>query len=63
MTWVKVGLETYYRKGGVDWKIENGRFVLDVEVACNTTAEVVLPDGRKETVGSGSYHFETNYKP
>lgn len=29
----------------------------DVEIPCNTTAEVCLPDGRMERIGSGKYHF------
>ncbi len=29
----------------------------DVEVPCNTTADIHLPDGRVEKVGSGRYHF------
>ena len=28
-----------------------------VTVPCNTTADVYLPDGKVETVGSGDYHY------
>lgn len=41
-----------------DWKKENGKFRLHVEVPCNTTATVVLPSGKEETVGSGAYDYE-----
>lgn len=29
----------------------------DVEIPCNTTAEIQFPDGRTERIGSGEYHF------
>ncbi|MCH5306602.1 MAG: family 78 glycoside hydrolase catalytic domain [Prevotella sp.] len=29
----------------------------DVQIPCNTTADIYLPDGRVEKVGSGKYHF------
>ena len=43
----------------ISWKKENGLFAMDVKVPCNTTAQIVLPDGETHTVGSGSYHFES----
>lgn len=39
------------------WKIEDGVFTLEVKIPCNTTAVVELPDGRTESVGSGTYQF------
>ena len=41
----------------VRWKRANGTFTLDCEIPCNTTAEIVLPSGKTETVGSGKYTF------
>ena len=32
----------------------------DVRIPCNTTAEVCLPNGKVETLGSGSYHFSVD---
>ncbi|WP_294470528.1 family 78 glycoside hydrolase catalytic domain [uncultured Bacteroides sp.] len=32
----------------------------DIELPANTTGEVHLPDGRKEQVGSGKYHFSVD---
>lgn len=37
---------------------EEGKFKLKVEIPCNTTATVKLPDGRLYEVGSGIYQFE-----
>lgn len=46
-----------YGRISVSWKIEEGEFLLECEIPCNTQAEIVLPGGRKETVGSGRYCF------
>jgi alpha-L-rhamnosidase len=54
------------------WKIENNKFILDVEVPANTNATIEFPTNKVETikenkavlnaktktVGSGKYHFE-----
>ena len=37
---------------------DKGKFKLKVEIPCNTTATVKLPDGRLYEVGSGIYQFE-----
>ncbi|MDR1814287.1 MAG: glycoside hydrolase family 78 protein [Tannerella sp.] len=39
------------------WKIENDEFTLAVSIPANTTATVILPDGKKKKVGSGDYVF------
>ena len=41
-----------------EWRLENGRFVLDVTVPANTECEVSLPNGERQTVGAGSHHYE-----
>ena len=41
----------------VDWKIENGIFKLNVDIPCNTTANVQLPGGKTIRVGSGRRSF------
>lgn len=45
------------------WKIENGKFRLDVTIPPNTTAEIFVPDAKGESykqfsVNSGQYTFE-----
>ena len=40
------------------WEHKDGKTIYTVEVPCNTTAEVVLPDGSVHSVGSGVYTFE-----
>lgn len=59
VTWVKASLETPYGRLTSDWKCENKRFILDVEIPANTTALICLPGmGGTTEVGSGNYHFE-----
>jgi alpha-L-rhamnosidase len=41
------------------WRYEGNAFVLDVEIPCNTSAEIVLPDGQTANIGSGEHHFTT----
>ena len=52
--------ETVYGTAVCDWKAdrEQNTFSMDVSVPCNATATVILPDGTKEEIGSGTYHFQ-----
>lgn len=62
LTYAKASLETGYGKIGVDWKIKEGKFFMDVEIPANTTAEIFVPanDGyEQKNVGSGKYHYES----
>ncbi|SFW78439.1 glycoside hydrolase family 78 protein [Chitinophaga sancti] len=62
LSYAKASLETGYGKVGVDWKINDGKFTMDVEIPANTTAEIFVPvnDGyEKKNVGSGKYHYES----
>lgn len=44
-----------------EWSVDqNDVFSLYVEIPCNTTATVHLPDDTEHTVGSGRYHFTCN---
>jgi alpha-L-rhamnosidase len=72
LTYAKGSLETHYGLVASSWKIENDKFLLDVEIPANTTATIAFPtnkintineDGvalnaKNKTVGSGKYHFE-----
>lgn len=53
-----VSYQTPYGKVVSNWKKTLQQLSWDVEVPCNTTAEVHLPDGTVKKVGSGKYHFE-----
>lgn len=55
LSWAKVKEETPYGETCVEWKIEEGRAAVSVQIPANTTAEIVLPGREKEVVGSGKY--------
>ena len=58
LTYARTSLETLYGTVVSSWKLDGQRFVLDVTVPPNTTAEIKLPDSADVvTVGSGTYHF------
>ena len=58
LTYARTSLETPYGTVVSSWKLDGQRFVLDVTVPPNTTAEIKLPDSSDVvTVGSGTYHF------
>ena len=40
------------------WKKSSTRLAWDIEIPANTTAEVNLPGGDVENMGSGKYHFD-----
>ena len=44
------------------WKIESGKFDLDVIVPPNASALVFLPNGERIEVGSGSWHWSISYQ-
>ena len=45
-----------------NWKKERGTFHFEVEIPCNTTADVVIPDGTVRKIGSGKYTFICSIK-
>lgn len=62
MTHAKSSHKTPYGVVATNWTNNNGHFTMSVRVPCNTTAEIVLPNGQKTTVGSGTYKFACNVK-
>lgn len=40
-----------------EWKRQDGQFILEVQVPCNTQATIILPDQSRHTCGSGQYRF------
>ncbi|MCR5716086.1 MAG: glycoside hydrolase family 78 protein [Lachnospiraceae bacterium] len=41
----------------VHWTLEDQNWNLEVEIPCNATADIILPNGEVHKVGSGKYHF------
>ncbi|NLX05481.1 MAG: family 78 glycoside hydrolase catalytic domain [Phycisphaerae bacterium] len=50
LRWVKARYESIRGPIGVEWRIGDGRFTLDIEVPANTTATVWVPAGQDNTV-------------
>jgi alpha-L-rhamnosidase len=53
---------TPYGLAESSWKIENGKFQLNVIIPPNTTALITLPDGERHEVGSGVWNWQVNYQ-
>jgi len=58
LTHAKASLETMYGTVASSWETDDNRFELTVSIPPNTDATVRLPDGRVESIGSGTHHFE-----
>jgi alpha-L-rhamnosidase len=57
LTWAKGSYNSIRGEIASSWKIENGRFLLNVKIPPNTTATIVLPTNERKEVGSGEYRF------
>ena len=57
MLWAKRSFSSEYGDIVTDWRKENGNFNLNVTIPCNTTADIILPNGIRHAVGSGQYKF------
>jgi len=58
LRWVRAHRDTIRGRVSVQWEQDANGFRVDVGVPANVSADVVLPDGRRQSVGSGSHHFE-----
>ena len=55
--WANVKYDSPYGTITSSWKKTLQQVEWDVQIPCNTTADVCLPDGTIRTIGSGKYHF------
>ena len=62
LTHAQVRHITPYGLAESSWKIENGKFDLDVTIPPNTSALVILPNGEQIEVGSGTWHWTVPYE-
>ncbi len=58
LTHAEGSLDTGYGKIESQWKIEKSIFVLKASVPANTHCTIILPNGERHEVGSGSYQYE-----
>jgi alpha-L-rhamnosidase len=57
LTWARTSLETRHGRIAVDWHLAEGRLEVDVTVPDGVTAEIELPDGRRQRVTGGRHHL------
>ncbi len=58
LTYVNASLETRYGLIKSSWRIDDGKFTLNVTIPPNTTSTVKLPDNSEEKIiGSGIYQY------
>ncbi len=57
LTWAERSFDSTYGTITSKWRKENGQFILNVAIPCNTTATVKMPDGTEHKTGSGEYEF------
>jgi len=62
LTHAKASHITPYGLAESSWKIENGKFGLNVIVPPNTTVLVTLPNGEEHETGSGTWHWNIEYQ-
>ncbi|MBR3078211.1 MAG: family 78 glycoside hydrolase catalytic domain [Prevotella sp.] len=58
--WANVSYDSPYGTITSSWKKTLQHVEWDVQIPCNTTADLCLPDGTIKTIGSGKYHFSCN---
>ena len=58
LTHAEASYESPYGKVTSAWQNENGKMLFTFEVPANCTAEIILPDGQKESVNTGRYTYE-----
>ena len=58
LTWAKVGYRSIHGQIESDWKIEGGRFLLDVTIPANTTATVSIPAAKASEVTESEQAIE-----
>jgi alpha-L-rhamnosidase len=59
VTWVKSSLETPRGPVKVHWRLEAGVFHLTLDVPPGVTAEVHLPKGQPQPLGSGHHELQS----
>lgn len=62
LNWAKRSFLSEYGTIISEWEREDEHFRLNVTIPCNTTAEIILPDGTRHLRGSGSYQFQTEIR-
>jgi len=62
LTWARGELMTRYGKVVSHWKIEDGKFIVEVVIPANTRATIILPGRKPQKVGAGKWDFTVPVK-
>lgn len=62
LTWATGSVLTPYGTIVSDWKLEGDSFTVKVQVPVGTRCHLVLPNGEKKLLGSGSYSYTCPYE-
>jgi alpha-L-rhamnosidase len=57
LTWAKCAYDSVRGPIRTSWHVSKGKVEIEVEVPANTEAEIVLPNGKVEKVGSGIWRY------
>ncbi len=60
LSYANADYETLYGKLSVHWKIDSGKFTMDVEIPANTTATVYVPAGSAGSVNESGKPLSEN---
>jgi alpha-L-rhamnosidase len=55
LSWVKASHQSRYGEISAEWSRKSGHVYYKIVIPANTTGEVILPGGKKTSLGSGSY--------
>ena len=61
LTFAKAEYDSCRGKIVSGWQIENGKFRLNVEIPMNAKAAIVMPDGQRHEVETGTHTFQCDY--
>ncbi len=57
LTWAEASYVSPYGKVESRWEKKESKISVRMTIPGNTTAEIILPDGRQERINAGEYHF------
>lgn len=58
LTRAKAHYDSVFGKVESEWRLEDSKFTLFVTIPCNTTADIILPNGTRHTVNCGNHQYE-----
>ncbi|MDQ0661919.1 alpha-L-rhamnosidase [Arthrobacter ulcerisalmonis] len=58
--WARTSLETPHGEVRVEWRLDGGEFRLEATVPDGVAADVVLPDGARQTIEGGTHSFSAS---